>query len=310
MDKSIDYCVYLNSRKHVYPTEQERESLLAIGVLNGALALPTACLNAVIIIAIFNTSSLYTPSFLLLASLALTDFLMGLFGQSLHSAMVLYYRGGYLRTYCYLRSTSSFVVVTAGGASLMTVTAIAIDRYLAIRLKIRYKSIVTISKVKRILVLIWILAILLGSFPFYISTTPVAKFGALGVAVCVFITVICYFMSFRAVRKHCARIEKQTDNSATSNSTINIVKYKKLLKTMFILLVFIICCFSLMGITVWLISSQNQRRTVMWGLMSIVGLNSTFDPVVYISRMRNLQKACKSVLARILPFTRRNEINA
>ncbi|KAK3734826.1 hypothetical protein QZH41_002404 [Actinostola sp. cb2023] len=237
------YLLLVNSVDEAILTDEERTSLLVTGIINSALALPTAALNILIIVSILTTPALETPPYLLLVSLAFTDLLVGLLGQPLQSAMVLYYRNEDLNSYCYIRSASSAVMVLAAAASILTVTAIAVpDRYLAIRLKIQYRSVVTVSRVKRILVAIWGLSFLATSLPFYIPLTPVSILGASVMTFCLFVTVMSYVMSFRALTKHCAQIQghgHQQPNS-TSSAAIDIVKYKKLFNTMLIILAFIV----------------------------------------------------------------------
>ena len=127
-DLPISFCLEMDSLAEVTTARNERSSLLAIGIINSGLALPTASLNLLIVVSILSTPAMRKPSYLLLASLGVTDFLVGILGQPLHSAMVLCYRKEDLETYCYLRSISSFVLMTAGAATIMNVTTIALDR--------------------------------------------------------------------------------------------------------------------------------------------------------------------------------------
>ncbi|KAK3734825.1 hypothetical protein QZH41_002403 [Actinostola sp. cb2023] len=122
MNQPISVCIQVNSVDEAILTDEERTSLLVTGIINSALALPTAALNTLIIVSILTTPALVTPSYLLL-----------------------------------------------------TVTMIAVDRYLAIRLKIQYRSVVTVSRVKRILVAIWGLSFLVTSLPFYVPQVPKQK---------------------------------------------------------------------------------------------------------------------------------------
>ena len=305
MNQPISVCIQVNSVDKAILTDEERTSLLVTGIINSALALPTAALNALVIVSILTTPALVTPSYLLLVSLAFTDLLVGLLGQPLQSAMVLYYRNEDLNTYCYIRSASSAVMVLAAAASILTVTAIAVDRYLAIRLKIQYRSVVTVSRVKRILVAIWGLSFLVTSLPFYTPMIPVSIFGASGILLCLFVTVMSYVMSFKALTKHCAQIQghgHQQPNSTSHSNVIDVVKYKNLLNTMLIILAFIILCYSFIAVVVGMYSHPNHRRSVIWGLLSIVGLNSTFNPVICMTRMGDLRRVCSQTLRKHLRF--------
>ena len=192
---------------------------------------------------------------------------------------------------------AAVVSIIGGSASIMTVTVIALDRYLALRLKTGYKSVVTTVRVKVVVLLIWLVSFFLSSLPFITSPLAASIFGAIGVLFCLIITIVFYILLFVALKKHCVQISTQGDQcSGSSNQTIDIIKYKKLLKTMLIVLAFIIFCYSFMAGGLAVITNADQRRSTQWGLLTIVGLNSTFNPVIYICRMRELQKACYKVI--------------
>lgn len=305
MNQPFSVCVQYNSLNNIIATEGERRSLLVTGVLNAALAFPTTAFNALIIVAILSKPSLLTPSYLLITSLAFTDLLQGALGQPLHSAMVQYYRKGDFHTYCYIRWISSTVMLTTVTASLTTVTVIAIDRYLAIRLKLRYKSIVTVSRVKVVLIVIWSVSMFMASLPFYIPSTSASLWGACSTGLCLVIIIVCYIMSFKALRSLCAKVQpgkvRQKSKCPSYSNSIDIEKYKRLLKTMLILLGFIVLCYSVLIIVFCFISRPSpQIISTLWGVMSILGLNSTLNPLIYISRMRDLHKACFTILRKHL----------
>lgn len=305
MDKPISFCVQINSFEKASLTEDERTSLLALGIFNCFLALPTTALNALIIISVVSTPELATPSYLLIMNLAFTDLLIGALGQPLHGAMILFYRNKNLETYCYIRSVSSMVASTAGAVSIGTVTAIAFDRYMAIRLKMRYRSVVSVTRVKFVLLLLWVTSILMASMPYYVSIFPVSILSTLLIICCLITIVTSYVLSFRALKKHCAQVQQQHGDPTQSNPAIDVEKYSELLKTMLIILVFIIVCYSIMAAVIGLLSERQPQRSVLWGLMSIVGVNSTFNPVIYLLRMRDLKHACKEILRKYSSGRRR-----
>jgi len=299
MNQPISVCVRLNNLNIISSESAEWDRLSVIAIVNSFLAFPTAALNALVIFAILTNRALSTPSFLLLASLATTDLLVGLIGQPIQVAMTLYYRDGQMESYCYTRTLASVVFVIGGGTSIMIVTVMAFDRYLAICLKTRYKFVVTVSRVKIVVSLIWILAFFLSSLPFFVSPLAASIFGAIGVLFCLIITVTFYVLLFIALKKHCAQITTQDDQNQAA-PTIDIAKYKKLLKTMLMVLVFMIFCYTFMAGGLTIITNANKNRSTQWGLLTVVGMNSTFNPVIYICRMRELRRACFKIIRKYL----------
>jgi hypothetical protein len=199
-------------------------------------------------VAILTTSSLRTPSYLLLTSLAFSDLAVGLLGQPLLSSLIFTFLIGHTRAFCYLVIIYYAVASWTSWASIFSITAISVDRYLAIRLKLQYRSVVTVRKTKGLLLFIWILSLGIMCFLFsnFDDTTMVGVFGGVLHTICLFVIMFCYTMSFRTLKIHCAQIQPQGNqqpNSTPQSNAIDVLKYRKLLKTMLLIVVLILICY-------------------------------------------------------------------
>ena len=102
--------------------------------------------NSLILVALHKESSLHPPSKLLYRCLATTDLLVGLVAQPLHALSWMsvvqeqWILCRYARDAAYITSHVLILV------SLMTMTAITVDRLLALLLGLRYKQIVTLRR--------------------------------------------------------------------------------------------------------------------------------------------------------------------
>ena len=102
--------------------------------------------NSLILVALHKESSLHPPSKLLYRCLATTDLLVGLVNQPLYTAYwmsVVYEHWSFCR---YARDATVISSYVLCGVSLMTMTAISVDRLLAMLLGLRYKEIVTLRR--------------------------------------------------------------------------------------------------------------------------------------------------------------------
>ena len=176
--------------------------------INLPLALTTTLGNTLILAAIWKTPSLHSATNVLVFGLALSDLGVGLISQPLAIFKVskLLGESKELTTLfgCFSGSLAS--------VSLLTVTAIGLDRYLALKLYLRYKELVTIKRVVCVHVIIWvgsILAAVLRSFVwnydlvfFVSSSTPI-------IAACLLINISVYQKLYRVCRFHRARIRDQ-----------------------------------------------------------------------------------------------------
>ena len=112
--------------------------------------------NSLILVALYKESSLHPPSKLLYRCLATTDLLVGLVAQPLYATYWMsvfqehWSRCRYARDAGYV---TSYVLILV---SLMTMTAISVDRLLALLLGLRYKQIVTLKRTYIIVTTYWV----------------------------------------------------------------------------------------------------------------------------------------------------------
>ncbi|XP_031575323.1 histamine H2 receptor-like [Actinia tenebrosa] len=204
--------------------------------LNAVLALTATLGNGMIIVAILRSQNLQTPSYLLITSLAFTDLLIGLVFHPLLSILNSYYLQGKVHEVCRMTKPVIFFGVLVGYGSMLMVTCISIDRYLALTLRHRYNVIVTKKRVCLSIVFAWSSVFLLA-----ILNMPEELFDIVFVAesfillVLFSITCVFYIKSFRALHLYTVQVQAQQPNPLAGN--FDIVKYKKTLKTMLVVLV-------------------------------------------------------------------------
>lgn len=109
-------------------------------VLNAPLMFLSIIGNALVIAAILRTPSFRSPSFILLCSLAVSDLLVGLVVQPLYVAKELTDGSSVFR----ICEVAGF---TLCGVSLVTMTTISVDRFVALYYHMRYTTMVTTLRV-------------------------------------------------------------------------------------------------------------------------------------------------------------------
>ena len=106
-------------------------------LLNVLLMLPSITGNVFLLVAILRTSSLRSPSTIFLCSLAVSDLLVGMVVQP-------FYIAHQLNPGLRLKDAfDAFSSLLDCGVSLCTVTAISVDRYLALHHHMRYQNLMT-----------------------------------------------------------------------------------------------------------------------------------------------------------------------
>ena len=162
--------------------------------------------NSLILVALHKESSLHRPSKLLYRSLATTDLLVGLVAQPLYATywMSLVQEHWSLCRYAFDAAyiTGSALFLT----SLMTMTAISVDRLLALLLGLRYKQIVTLKRTYIIVATIWILS-LVSSLCALLDDRITFLYRLITIPLCLVISLASYAKIFRTLRYHQVQAE-------------------------------------------------------------------------------------------------------
>ena len=123
-----------------------RQESLSFAAVNILLSITAFVGNSLILIALHKESSLHPSSKLLYRCLTTTDLLVGLVGQPLTASSWMFSAHENWIP-CRYASTATFITsYVLCGVSLLTMTAIGVDRLLAILLQLKYKQIVTLKR--------------------------------------------------------------------------------------------------------------------------------------------------------------------
>ena len=111
-------------------------------------------------------------------------------------------------TSCTLRNPRTLISVFLTTVTLLTITAMSVDRYLAIHLHLRYKQVVTEEKTRNVILCVW----LINSVPLIIvifdamASCLVMTFT---IAICLVIISFAWIKIYQVVRNHQVQIQDQ-----------------------------------------------------------------------------------------------------
>ena len=266
-------------------------------VANVVLSLTAFGGNFLALGAIWKTPSLHSPTNVLFFGLALSDFGVGFIVQPLYvGGLVMSLRKHPIDFIMFYYWLQAFFVCT----TVLTLTAVACDRFLAIFLHLRYQAAVTLKRTKFALCAIWITSTLYAStiiWAHYIYQ----KLTVTLISIFIITNTSFYFMIQRVVQRHQVQIQKQAhiNMQCQGNRALNVTRYKKSVTNLLVLYILLILCYAPYLCTrVAIISSIRAagHEIALNVVITLVYVNSSMNPVFYFWRMSELRTAMKQFL--------------
>ena len=281
---------------------------ISTAIISITSAIPAILGNILILLAIRKTSSIAPPSKVLLGSLAFTDLGVGLFAQPLYAVKTL---SSDIFTKCVTGMLFDLLSGHLSITSFFSMMFISLDRFMALHLKLRYRTVVTLKRSLFVVVLVRLVA-LPWSLSFIRSPKVYFLLILSTMPICIVISSLAFIKIYLALRRQQRNFQSPTQlESVRRANALKLSRYRQSVNSM--LLVF--CALLLAYIPAWLVILVRQiyGRTEMLAKltklsMTIVLLNSTVNPMLYLWRMPELRVSALQVLADMLPssVTRRN----
>ena len=271
-------------------------------VINAFLSPTATMLNVITIHAIRKTSSLPKPLKTLLLSLAVSDLGVGLFVQPLSIAllsmklernMIENNQVYAVAQIAYRISTNLFSI-----ASFLGVTALSVDRFLAIYLHLRYQELVTYQRVVVLVISLWVFSAVLSLVRLWTPVSTIFTIFAIIAVLCLIIAAVANYKIFMAVRRHAHQIQVQVQE------VVIVVRLRKsAAATGYVFLVYVVCYLpNTLILCIIAVSSRPINALIHTYTLTFVFLNSSLNPLIYCWKMRHIRHAVMNILRNL--FTR------
>ncbi|XP_010874558.2 adenosine A2a receptor a [Esox lucius] len=286
------------------------ELLIAVlSVLGNVLVCWAVCLN----------SNLQTITNFFVVSLAVADIAVGVLG--IPFAIVI--STGFCSNFYGCLFIACFVLVLTQ-SSIFSLLAIAIDRYIAIKIPLRYNSLVTGQRAKGIIAICWVLSIIIGLTPMLgwnkftenpNNTCPPGLMECLFESVVVMdymvyfnffacvlmpllLMLIIYLRIFMAARYQLKLIELKAAYGGKSHSTLQ--KEVQAAKSLAIIVgLFAVCWLPLHIINCFTLFCPKCNRPPIWVMNVAIILshgNSVVNPFIYAYRIREFRQTFRRII--------------
>ena len=269
--------------------------------LNTFLSIIASLGNVLILVALHKETSLHPPTKLLFRCLAITDLCVGgmtnpLFAVFLFSSVTTEMN---LKVTIYidmLCTATSFVLCPV---SIVTSSAIGVDRLVALFSGLRYRHVITLTRIRPVIICFWLIGISTGSIYFW--SNGIAFFVSfLLIIISLTTSVFFYLTIYFKLRRHRLQVSSLTQGQPNDGVPLNITRYKNSVSSAIWVQVALLICYIPLPVVVILVAygqiPESQSEIAFYVARNYVYLNSSLNPILYCWRIRTVRQAAKNTI--------------
>ena len=273
--------------------------LTSLTAINICLSITAFLENTLILVALHKESSLHPPSKLLLRCLATTDLCVGLIAEPLYVAYLISVVNEHWNICFYvfpLDSIASYILVSV---SLFTLTAISVDRLLALLLGLRYRSVVTLKRTYAALIAVWVVSIVAATLYFW-NVLIFLWYGHIVISLCLLTSMFSYIKIFTSLRHRQTQVQGHLQQDQPSQtSQLNIARYRKaVFSALWVQLTLVVCNlpYGIVDVLSTYAGISSSLYLAKQFTITFVYLNSTLNPILYCWKIREVKQAVKDTI--------------
>ena len=288
-------------------TGEVPNQFIFLSVLHIFLSITAFLGNALILIALHNDSSLHPPSKLLYRNLATTDLCVGIIADPLAVTRFVATMNKQWNICRYIFDSDLIISYILCSVSLLTMTAISVDRLLALLLGLRYRQVVTLKRTYLTVTVIWV-ASSVSAIMYTWNPLITLWYGNIGTSLCLVISILSYTKIVLTLR-HLNQIQVQENISqGQPNQAIplNIARYRKAVSSALWVQVTLVVCYLPYSIAVAFTPQRELPLSVYVArefTPALIYLNSSLNPLIYCWKIREVRQAVKDTVRQICCFT-------
>ena len=279
--------------------------MYSLTALNVILAITASLGNALILAALRKDSSLHPPSKLMFRCLTVTDLCVGLFSQPLYVIQLMSITHEQVKLCYTMVSMNEIAISVFCGVSLFTLTAISVDRLVALRLGLRYTQVwqvITLRRTRGMLIVIWILNISIFCLRRFWKHVLISRVVSALIYISLAISAFSYLKIYLTLRRHRIEVQdfaQQGNLNRGGMSPLNIKRYRKTVSAGLCIQLVLVACYLPYGIVVAIAHANGYSPSynlAVRATITLVLFNSSLNPILYCWRIRGIRKAVKNAI--------------
>ena len=274
-----------------------QQAFLSFSALNIFLSITATLGNALILIALHKVSSIHPPTKLFFRCLAVTDLCVGLLVQPFYTTFLL----------SRIRDVSKNVVNVLSfilcGVSLLTSTAISVDRLLALLLGLRYRHVVTLKRARLVIICFWLIGTSLGLIRWWTADITF-MLASVVLTLSLLTSTFCYTRIHLKLRQRQVQVQNHFLQGQGNGEGIplNIARFKKTVSSVLRVQLALVACYVPFGILVVLNLNGIGSDVYLLVANTLVFLNSSLNPILYCWKIREVKQAVKDTIRQLHCF--------
>ena len=259
-----------------------------LAALNIFLSITASLSNAVILMALHKVTSIHPPTKLLFRYLAVTDLCVGLISQPLFAL-----------TNLDIIWDGMFQIPTLvlAAVSILTSTAISVDRLLALMMGLRYRHVVTLRRVRTLIIFVWILSCTLAAgIQFWVTADVTFNVFMVLIILCVLTSIISYTKIYLRLRHYQTQLQEnlqqQSQPPNRGEIPLNIARYKKMVSSIvWVQLALLVCYLPVSVYHILWLQDALHLGIASDVTISFLFLNSSLNPILYCWKIKDVRQA-------------------
>jgi len=275
--------------------------------LNIFLSVTASLGNALILIVLRKVSSIHPATKHFYRSLAVTDLCVGVVVQPLFATYItnmfpaIEMKFNVFNHVFKVMGTSSLILC---GLSVATSTAISVDRLLALLLGLRYRHIVTLTRVRIVVICLWLLSSLSGWVRLW-KIDVAFKLASSGLVLCLVISIFCYTRIHHKLRHQQVQVQKRFPRGGLGQphgevTPLNIARYKKTVSIIMWVQLALVACYFPWGIVAVMDKNAIEHGLAWLTASLLVFLNSSLNPILYCWKIREVRVVVKDTIGHLI----------
>ena len=269
--------------------------------LNIFLSITASLGNSLILTALHQVSSLHPPMKAFFRSLAITDLCVGLVAEPLYAIDIM---SGIIKMNANVSNNvvtvARFLSLILCGVSVLTLTAISVDRFLALLLGMRNAHVVTLRRVGVAIICFWLISAsvgIMGVWKREIAFRAVSFFISLSLV----ISIYCYTRIYLKLRHQQAQVQNNDPQGQQNGGgiSLNIARYKKSVSSIMWIQLTLVACYVPFGIVGVLEENEVKHYVALRATATLVYFNSSLNPFLYCWKIRKVRRAVKVTISQL-----------